>query len=259
MTIPIPTPSKSGPSPSSRTEGGARGEKEGEIKLYPHRGSTLLPLLEAHRPRSLPVLTTIQENISKSRSESFDSEIRVDWDLEEVWATFPVGSIPHEGQAPGGREKVEGRGERLWGVVVRMQEAQQVHLRYYCSAERVILVDPSSSSGSKTNPGPESSISISIPNRHAVIGDEDEGEARSYTNKVAKAIVGVYGRKVVLGAIDSRWNEMREEFRSGELAECMVFLAPGSGSGSGSGWRSGISEGEEGEDGMLRVWKQRSK
>jgi hypothetical protein len=85
-----------------------------------------------------------------------------------------------------------------------MQEHDQVHLRFYCSAERELS--------------------------HV----DKEEEIQYFVRDAARCIVEVWSKKVVLGAIDSRWNKvMREEVDARELVECSVFLSPASISSAG--------------------------
>ena len=83
--------------------------------------------------------------------------------------------------------------EEVWGVVVKMPE-DRIHLRFYCSAEQ--------------------STSVTQEELKLVGG-------------VTESIVEIYGMEIMLGGIDSRWNEvMRGVVDARELVECAVFLAP---------------------------------
>jgi hypothetical protein len=120
-----------------------------------------------------------------------------------VYATFPPGPL-RSTQKDG-----------IWGIIVQMAEEGQIHLRFYCSAE--------------TETGTSESSSTSSPS----LNSTELQRAQGFTNAVADAIVAKWGRKVVLGAIDSRWNQaMRDVVESRELAECIVFLAPGDSEGT---------------------------
>lgn len=176
-----------------------------QIKLYPHSAKDLLPLLESHTPRSLPVLATILENISRPSSSGNQPES--DYDL--TWTTFPTSHLQayetSDGAGNGLRE-----GEGVWAVVARMQEEDSIHLRFYCSAESTPLVSEAEAKGD-------------------YIGDTGQGEdeKQKFVKEVTKAIVSIWGKGVTLGAISSRWNEtMRVEVDARELVECSVFLAP---------------------------------
>ena len=85
------------------------------VKLYAHEPRSLIPLLQHHQPRSLPVLSSIYENllIPKQTSNATGCDV--------VWATFPPNHLLSND-------------EGIWGVVVKMPE-DRIHLRFYCSAE----------------------------------------------------------------------------------------------------------------------------
>ena len=73
----------------------------------------------------------------------------------------------------------------------------RIHLRFYCSAETTITE-----------------------------GEGEEG-IQEFVRGVTESIVGIYGTEIMLGGIDSRWNEvMRDVVDARELVECAVFLAP---------------------------------
>ena len=145
------------------------------VKLYPHEPSTLIPLLQQHHPRSLPVLSSIYENLLIPQ-QSNGTGIGTGCDV--VWATFPPDHQPQE---------------EVWGVVVKMPE-DRIHLRFYCSAEQSTSVTQ---------------------------------EELKFVGGVTESIVGIYGMEIMLGGIDSRWNEvMRGVVGARELVECAVFLAP---------------------------------
>jgi hypothetical protein len=151
-------------------------ESQSGVRLYAHEPSTLIPLLSRHQPRSLPVLSSIFENLSTPQPKSNGTGCDV------VWATFPDDRLPSNDD------------EDLWAVVIRMQEFERIHLRFYCSAEQTTSVT-----------------------------QEDE----EFVRGVTESIVGLYGVEIMLGAIDSRWNiVMRGVVDARELVECAVFLAP---------------------------------
>lgn len=172
-----------------------------QVKLYPHSAKVLIPLLERHTPRSLPVLATILENIS--RPSSSENQPESDYDL--AWTTFPTSQLQaYETSDGAGNGLRDGKG--VWAVVVRMQEEDSIHLRFYCSAESTLLV------------AEEEAV------EETTLHDD---ESQGFVKEVTKAIVSIWGRKVTLGAISSRWNEtMRMEVDARELVECSVFLAP---------------------------------
>jgi hypothetical protein len=181
-----------------------------QVKLYPHDSQTLIPLLDGQTPRSLPVLATILENSSRSASRSNEGGEESEYDVG--WTTFPpsdLRAIQNTTNGSGDRAGSGiGQGPRLWGVVVRMQEEDSVHLRFYCSAESEF----ESETGTKV---------------------EDEEEVQTFIQEVTKSIISIWGKRVTLGAISSRWNKaMRGEVDARELVECSVFLAPETRNGS---------------------------
>lgn len=172
-----------------------------QIKLYPHRAKVLIPLLERHTPRSLPVLATILENLS--RPSSLGNQPESDYDL--AWTTFPTSQL-HSIETSKGAGNGLRDGKGVWAVVVRMQEEDSIHLRFYCSAESTPLVSE----------GEDVEKTV-----------RDEDEVQRFVKEVTKAIVSIWGKRITLGAISSRWNEtMRMEVDARELVECSVFLAP---------------------------------
>jgi len=149
------------------------------VRLYPHEPSTLIPLLQQHQPRSLPVLSSIHENLSIPQPKSIGTGCDV------VWATFPHDRLPSNDE------------QDIWAVVIRMQEFERTHLRFYCSAE-------------------------STTTRR-----EDEDGIQEFVRGVAERVVGLYGIEIMLGGIDSRWTSvMRGVVDAREMVECAVFLAP---------------------------------
>jgi len=85
------------------------------VKLYAHEPRSLIPLLHQHQPRSLPVLSSIYENLL------IPEQISNATGCDVVWATFPPNHLPSSDR-------------EIWGVVVKMPE-DRIHLRFYCSAE----------------------------------------------------------------------------------------------------------------------------
>lgn len=166
------------------------------VRLYPHEPSTLIPLLQQHQPSSLPVLSSIFENLSiPQQSDGTGTGCDV------VWATFPHDRLPSND-------------DEVWAVVIRMQEFERIHLRFYCSAE-------------------------STTTRR-----EDEDGIQEFVRGVAERVVGLYGIEIMLGGIDSRWNSvMRGVVDARELVECAVFLAPNSVT-AGAGAEQGVGAGE---------------
>ena len=154
-------------------------DSRSEVRLYPHEPSALIPLLKQHQPRSLPVLSSIHENLSIPQPKSNGTGCDV------VWATFPHDRLPSTDD------------EDIWAVVIRMQEFERIHLRFYCSAEST------------------------------TIRGEDEDGIQEFVRGVTERVVGLYGTEIMLGGIDSRWNSvMRGVVDARELVECAVFLAP---------------------------------
>jgi hypothetical protein len=174
------------------------------VRLYAHEPSTLIPLLQHHQPRSLPVLSSIFENLSIPQQSDGSGT-----GCDVVWATFPPDHLPSS--------------EELWAVVIRMQEFERIHLRFYCSAE-------------------------STTTRR-----EDEDGIQAFVRGVTERVVGLYGIEIMLGGIDSRWNSvMRGVVDARELVECAVFLAPMSvtaGAGADQGVGAGEGEGAGGGEG----------
>jgi hypothetical protein len=146
------------------------------------------------------VLSSIFENLSIPQSKSNGTGCDV------VWATFPPDHLPSS--------------EELWAVVIRMQEFERIHLRFYCSAE-------------------------STTTRR-----EDEDGIQEFVRGVTERVVGLYGIEIMLGAIDSRWNSvMRGVVDARELVECAVFLAPMSATaGSEADQGVGAGSGDEVRD-----------
>ena len=172
-----------------------------QTKLYPHRAKALIPLLESHTPRSLPVLATILENLS--RPSSSENQPESDYDL--AWTTFPTSRLQAYETSDGAGNGLRD-GEGVWAVVVRMQEEDSIHLRFYCSAESTPLVSE----------GEDVEKTV-----------RDEDEVQRFVKEVTKAIVSIWGKRITLGAISSRWNRtMKVEVDARELVECSVFLAP---------------------------------
>jgi hypothetical protein len=170
---------------------------QSEVRLFAHEPSTLIPLLQHHQPRSLPVLSSIFENLSIPQQSDGSGT-----GCDVVWATFPHDRLPSNDD------------EDIWAVVIRMQEFERIHLRFYCSAERTTKVQ------------------------------EEEG-IQGFVRGVAERIVGLYGEEIMLGAIDSRWNSvMRGVVDARELVECSVFLAPMSAT-AGAGADQGVGVGDD--------------
>ena len=58
-------------------------------------------------------------------------------------------------------------------------------------------------------------------------GKWTEERIQEFITSLAEGLVRVWGREVVLGSVDSRWNKsVREVIDSEEFVECTVFLAP---------------------------------
>jgi GNAT superfamily N-acetyltransferase len=168
------------------------------VRLYAHEPSILIPILQLHQPRSLPVLSSIYENLSIPQPKSTGTGTGCD----VVWTTFPSDRLPGNND------------EEKWAVIIRMQEFERVHLRFYCSAEQ-------SSS-------------------------EASDEELEFVRGVSRGVVEIYGMEIMLGAIDSRWNEvMRGVVDARELVECAVFLAP---SMATAGVGAGENEGKGDEE-----------
>lgn len=168
-----------------------------ELRLYPHDPASLIGLLEAHTPRSLPALCTIRENLDRPGSSSFSSGRATEYDV--AYTTFQHIPANDEG------------GERgPWAVVVQMQDPAYTHLRLFTSLEPES--EPIREDGSRTE--------ISIATAESETGQE-------WMRQLAMAIVRTFGQQVILGAVESCWNEaMRGPLDAEEAVECATFLAP---------------------------------
>lgn len=167
------------------------------IELHQHDPLDLVALLESHSPRSLPVLSTIYENLSlPSGSTSTSSAIAREAKYGVVYSTFP----PLSKHADGEDE------EGVWAVVVQMQDPVHTHLRLFCSAD----------SSSNCN--------------------YDAEEVHRFMAGVGDTIVRIWGKEVILGALESRWFEvLRGKLDADDVVECTVFLAPPSLPGGSEG------------------------
>jgi len=179
---------------------------DSHINLYAHKPLTLVPLLKSHLPRALPVLSTILETASSSSPSASSSTSKPSASrYDVVWATFPPDYFPGRENDPDHSRSHDGP-EGIWAVVVRMQEGDSIHLRFYCSAE----ITPST-----------------IGDINTENETEIEQKIQDFVKAVTECIVGIYGQEVTLGAISSRWNQvMRGVVDARELVECSVFLAP---------------------------------
>lgn len=138
------------------------------VQLYPHDPQELITLLEQCRPRSLPVLSTIHENLSATSPNGV------------VYTTFKF--LPTEGTG-------------TWAVIVQIRDPTNIHLRLY--------------------------VSLDLSVRPVAEGDRSFGEG------LGDAIVHVWGREVILGAVESGWFEgLRNKLDADDNGEYTVFLAP---------------------------------
>lgn len=185
------------------------------VELYAHEPSSLIPLLSKHLPRSLPVLASIQESLpvssswtststftpspnASSRSKSSDAG-----KAGALYATFPPDQIPISQRGDDGED------ERLWGVVFQNTDPTTIHLRLFCSAE----TSHPSSGPHDDESGPDN--------------EPTEERIQDFVSDMTRAMVRVYGKRVILGSVDSRWNQVvREAVDSEDFGECTVFLAP---------------------------------
>lgn len=167
------------------------------VKLYAHDPSSLIPLLKKHQPRSLPVLSTILENLTTRTQNQTSSGSKQSGD-DTVWTTFPP-LLEHSGDILAKAKDIDVDEEGVWAVIVRLPDLDTPHLRFYCSAE----------------------------SQYSNHEDEDMERIQGFIRGITESIVGIYGKEIMVGAVSSLWTEeMRRVVDSRELVECSVFLAP---------------------------------
>lgn len=208
------------------------------VELYAHEPKSLLPLLNKYLPRSLPVIATIRENLSApSSSTSTSGSISGRSHDEPVYATFLPGEIPDPDADFDGDDTRTGTGDqnqRMWGVVVRTHDSASPQLRLFCSAESKSgseISTPCSVDTTHTNNGVGESgddRNVSRTNGGGKVGGKwSEERIQEFVTSLTEAVVRIWGKEIVLGSVDSRWNKrVREVVDSEEYVECTVFLAP---------------------------------
>ena len=168
------------------------------VQLYPHDPGTLLPLLRAHLPNSLPVYGCILSNHSSSPTSPSSprgtleplSKLETHSHLRHAYATFPPSALPPPSPAH----------RTPFVVLIHLPPPAAQQIRLFCSAE--------------TRPG--------------VTDAEREDAAALVTGAVGAHLAGEGGAETrMIGGMAEAWCErVRRTCGTRERDTCDVWLAP---------------------------------
>jgi hypothetical protein len=197
------------------------------IKLYTHDPRSLLPLLKAHLPYTIPIIGTITSN-PVPLTPGVDSSAPNDPStLEEegytLYATFSKDDIPS-------RNDKDTRRDEHWVIITAHFEPNASQSRLFCSAE---------TSSQKMSPPPnEHDHSERISNEDGVTEKEEEGQAERKVQELVRSTVWSLrsllrsqGRDLTLvGGVNVRWCQSVKALGKGIGGEglCDIWIAPAS-------------------------------
>ena len=191
-------------------------------ELYAHDPVTLVPLLEAHLPYSLPIYGALKTNnwarmedttsipsLPSGKADISDKQL-----YGSIWATFPPASIPPMDTTAGAE---------TWAVLLHLPAPQTSQTRLYCSAERALTTTgPSSASATATSVQSLGRSGSGGGPRHRMWR-----KGQDTTNGLIRTIKECSPVVVKFGAINSLWTEEISAFLGkpgGDIYE--IWLAP---------------------------------